>query len=85
MNTIEQMKKMFSIIENLSSVLREVYDREQRERDLGLFDNLELQELIKENEQLKKELKEYEILVNCSDLDNFNPAHFQKNDIDEED
>lgn len=75
MNTIEEIKKTFSIIENLSSTLREV-----QERELGLFDNLELQELIKENEQLKKELKEY-----CSDLDNFNPAHFQKNDIDEED
>ncbi|NDJ28070.1 hypothetical protein DMB95_09235 [Campylobacter sp. MIT 12-8780] len=31
-----------------------------------------------ENERLAKELKEYEILVSCSDLDNFNPAHFQQ-------
>lgn len=34
--------------------------------------------LKEENERLLKELREYEILVSNSDLDNFNPAHFQK-------
>lgn len=37
-------------------------------------------QLQKENEKLKKELREYEILVNCSKLENFNPVNFQKGD-----
>lgn len=57
---------------------------------IALFDDEAYKELIeletklcqlqKENEKLKKELREYEILVNCSELENFNPANFQKGD-----
>ncbi|ARJ56329.1 hypothetical protein [Campylobacter cuniculorum] len=42
--------------------------------------NLEL-----ENATLKKELREYEIFINCSELDNFNPTNFQKGNNNEDD
>ena len=40
--------------------------------------NAQIIVLQSENARLSKKLREYEILVDNCDLDNFNPAHFQK-------
>lgn len=69
-------KEVIAILNNEDSLLeiKEPYEELK----------IELLQLQEENENLKKELREYEILVNCSDLENFNPANFQKGDDDED-
>lgn len=42
-------------------------------------------QLQEENEMLKKGLREYEILLNCLELENYNPTKFQKGDDNEDD
>lgn len=75
------------IISKLSSLLYELLDLDETRAkkaniDYSLF-GARVKELEAENQRLAKELKDYEVLVSCIDLDNFNPAHFQKGDDDE--
>lgn len=44
-----------------------------------------IDELEKENEELKKSIQEYKVLLNCLELENYNPTKFQKGDNDEDD
>ena len=76
------------IISKLSSLLCELLDldetrAEKANIDYSLF-GAKVKELEAENQRLAKELRDYEILVSCIDLDNFNPALFQKGDDDDE-
>lgn len=73
------------IISKLSNLLYAILDEVKAQRsdfDYSLFSS-KIKELEAENLKLAKELRDYEILVSCSDLDNFNPANFQKGDDDE--
>lgn len=70
------------IISKLSNLLCEIVKEQQEGFDYSLFSS-RIKELEDENQKLLKELKDYEVLVSCIDLDNFNPALFQKGDDDE--
>lgn len=73
------------IISKLSNLLYAILDEVKAQRadfDYSFFSS-KIKELEAENLKLAKELRDYEILVSCSDLDNFNPANFQKGDDDE--
>jgi len=73
------------IISKLSNLLYAILDEVKAQKadfDYSLFSS-KIKELEAENLRLAKELRDYEILVSCSDLDNFNPALFQKGDDDE--
>lgn len=70
--------KETQIIKDLSEQLHEAVKSLERQSNSFVEE-----ELRRENEALKKELQEYKIFVRCSELDNFNPAHFQKGYDDE--
>lgn len=70
------------IISKLSNLLCEIVKEQQESFDYSLFSS-RIKELENENQKLLKELKDYEVFVSCIDLDNFNPALFQKGDDDE--
>lgn len=81
--------KETQIIKDLSEKLHEAVkeleywkDEDTRKEIQTLEESNEF--LRKENEALKKELQEYRVFIRCSELDNFNPAYFQKGEEDEE-
>lgn len=75
-------EELILIISKLSNLLCEIVKEQQEGFDYSLFSS-RIKELEDENQKLLKELKDYEVFVSCIDLDNFNPALFQKGDDDE--
>ncbi|WP_270985561.1 hypothetical protein [Campylobacter helveticus] len=81
--------KETQIIKDLSEKLHEAVkelefwkDEDMRKAMRTLEESNEI--LRKENEALKKELQEYMVFIRCSELDDFNPAYFQKGEENEE-